>query len=105
FNYLFYKIYVFMYYLNFNDTPMQHLGVMSVLIGMNIITVYIAIYGSFPPNKFLISLILLVPYAFPKVADKIVSKYEKESEESFILGNIAVIAYVALSIFFLVKVS
>lgn len=105
FNYLFYKIYVFMFYLNFNSSPIQHLAVMSVLITMNIITIHMAIYGSPPPNKFLIILILLVPYAFPKVEDKIVSKYENESEESKIIGNIAVIAYIALSIFFLVKVS
>lgn len=104
FNYLFYKLYVFMSYLSFSDTPVSHMSAMSLLITLNIITIYTALYGSPPPNKFLISLILLVPYAFPKVADKIVSKYENESEESFILGNIAVIVYIALSIFFLFKV-
>ena len=103
-NYLFYKIYVFMSYLTLNDTPIQHLAVMSVLITMNTITIYTALSGSPPPNKFLIILIILVPYAFPKVEDKIVSKYENESEESFILGNIAVIVYIVLSIFFLFKV-
>lgn len=105
FNYLFYKIYVFMSYLTISNTPVSHMAVLSVLITINIITVYIAIYGSFPPDKAFIILGLLLPYAIPKVADKIVSKYENESEESFILGNIAVIAYIALSIFFLVKVS
>lgn len=105
FNYLFYKLYIFTSHLTFSGTPMSHLAVMSVLISMNIMTVYLGIYGSFPPNKVFLILILLLPYAFPKVADKIVSKYENESEDSNIIGNIVVVAYIVISIISLILVS
>lgn len=107
FNYLFYKVYAFYLLISPGDTPsgMSHLGVIWALFACNIITVYLWINDNFPPYQMFVLLILLLPYSFPKVADKIVSMYENESEVSKVIGNIAVIAYIALSIFFLVKVS
>lgn len=108
FNYLFYKLYVFYLVISSGDTPsgMSHLGVMGALIACNIITLYLTIWGYFPPIWiYAISFFLIIiPYASPKVAEKIVSKYENEQENSRIIGNIVVVIYIILSVVSLILV-
>jgi len=107
FSYLFYKLYAFYLVMSSGDTPsgMSHLGVMGGLIACNVITLYLTIWGCFPPIWiYAISFLIIIPYAFPKVAEKIVSKYENEKVNSRIIGNIVVVIYIFSSIISLILV-
>lgn len=98
FDYLFYKIYVFLSHLSGGGNPITHLGAMGVLLGINVLTIYLFVYGESPPFIIYIILTPLLFYAFPKKMERIISKYDQESEKSRLIGNTAVTFYVLLSI-------
>ena len=106
FNYLFYKIYVFLSHISGGGNPITHLAAMGTLLGINIMTIYLFIYGNWPPFSLLYMILApLVLYAIPKISDKIISKYEKESEKSRLIGNTVVTFYVVLSVVALILVN
>ena len=104
FNYLFYKIYVFLSHISGGGNPITHLSAMGLLL--NSFTFYLFFFDKlFPSFGCLILVILLLPYAVPKISDKIISKYEKESEKSRLIGNTVVTFYVILSVVALILVN
>ncbi len=99
-NYLFYKLYNLYMLISNTDTPfaMSHIGVLFGLIILNIITLYQYLYRIFPPYwLFLIFIIMAIPYAIPKIADKILNYFDKESETSRHIGNTVVAIYIILN--------
>ena len=109
FNYLFYKIYVFLSHISGGGNPITHLAAMGTILLSNIITINMLITKKFPTDEFLkvvfVILSLLLFYAVPKISDKIISKYEKESEKSRLIGNTVVTFYVILSVVALILVN
>ncbi|MCD7901065.1 MAG: hypothetical protein LUH22_14705 [Bacteroides sp.] len=103
-DYLYYKIYKAWSFLSGGDYPIKHQAAMLLLIWFNILTVYFLFFKELPSEKFniacviVIGIIILIIYR-PKREAKIVAKFEKESEDSRIIGNILVICYVVGSIY------
>lgn len=103
FNYLFYKIYKTLSCFSISGEPIGQVGVMTFLLGFNVLAIYFLIFKEVPSQKigvtvfYLIATILFVAYR-PKREAKIIAKFEKESEDSRLIGNIAVISYVIFSI-------
>jgi diacylglycerol kinase len=104
-NYLFYKLYSFYVSIFNSETPptMSHMGFLMIMLISNLITISLAVFGNVPSyNSFLIIIFILIPYAIPSVADYIVNSFSKESDRSRIIGNIAVLSYIVLSVLSLV---
>ncbi len=107
-DYLYYKIYVAWSYISGGGRPGNNMSAIGFLMLSNIFTVYILIYKTFSISFGLISAILegifcAIYFNFKK-EDKILKKYENESPQSKIIGNIAVILYAIISIVSLVCV-
>lgn len=106
-NYLFYKLYNLYMLISNTDTPsgMSHLGVSFGLITLNLITLCKYLWGVFPPYWLFITIIIIaIPYAIPQIADKIRNHFDKESETSRFIGNLAIVVYIFLSVVFFVSV-
>ncbi len=105
-NYLFYKIQRIFSFMTMSGRPTQHMAFMGALLLTNIITVYVGLWNIMPPYWLVVLVILiLLPYAIPKVSDRIVSRFINESENSKIIGYVVVIAYIIISITLLILVS
>ena len=98
FSYLFYKIHTFLSDFTFSGYSMRSLSVMGILLGINIVTVNSFFFDKPSHIIFIIMVLLLIPYAIPSVFDKVMAKYEKESERSRLIGNNVVITYIIASI-------
>ena len=93
-------------HLSFGGYSMQSLSVMGLLLWMNVVSIYELISNKTIPFGIFIALILLtLPYAIPSVFDKVMAKYEKESERSCLIGNTVVVVYITASIISFIMVA
>jgi hypothetical protein len=107
-DYLYYKIYVAWSYISGGGRPINHISAIGALMFSNIITVYIIINGelseTFGIGSVFFEVIFCAIYFNFKKEDKILKKYENESSQSKIIGNIAVILYAIVSLVSLIDV-
>jgi Ca2+/Na+ antiporter len=103
FDYLYYKIYKALCFINGGYESIQQHAIMGGLLLINILTIYILIAGDLPSTALCVMYLLLSTaihsvFYMTKREKKILDKYEKESKKSRIMGNIAVLLYVIVSI-------
>ena len=107
FDYYYYKIYTVWQYLNFGDY--RHFAVIGILYIANINTLYSLIMNEFLSSiGFLMSMvvviILLGIFYRSKREARILAKYRKESEQSRWIGNLAVTAYIIITVVSFIQV-
>lgn len=104
-NYLFYKLYVFFSYLSYSEVPIGHIQVMGFLLLLNIATFLWGVFDISPAFwMVIVSTLLIIPYSFGKIEEKVIARHSKETADSQIIGNMAVITYVILSILLFIYV-
>jgi len=102
FDYLYYKIYNALSYINGGIPANRTLGLYGLIIALNVLSIIILIVGDLPDIYIVISLIFVFLFVFAyfrkKKENAIIKRYENETENSRIIGNVSVIIYVLLSI-------
>lgn len=105
-NYLFYKIYKALLFIDGGGSPVKQSGATALLLLLNFWTVWILITGELNTVVAAISLIFMLLFSIFYAAseEQIIAKYEKESDKSRIVGNWIVTLYILITIgsFFLV---
>ena len=110
FDYLYYRMYKIWFWLECGDEPVRYLFGLVLLYGLNLLTIYIALYKDIPKLGsiyiafFLILAVILICYR-PKRGKRIVAEFEKKSEDYREIGNIIANAYIIISICAFVLVS
>ncbi|MEA5006283.1 MAG: hypothetical protein VB022_07710 [Rikenellaceae bacterium] len=107
-DYLYYKIYVAWSYISGGGRPINHISAIGFLMLSNIYTIHELIFHTFSDTFGIISALFVVVFCAIyfnfKKEDKILEKYENESPKSQVIGSIAVILYVIISIVSLICV-
>ena len=103
FDYLYYRIYKIWSWFDGGGEPVKHEAGLALLYGLNLLTIYTALYKETPKVEsmiivaFLILAVILICYR-PKREKRIVAEFEKKSEDFREIGNIIANAYIIISI-------
>lgn len=105
-DYLYYKVYKGISYINGGGHPITQTGATSSLLLANYMMVCYLILGEFTDRFLTVSVFCLIVFSliyFPLREKSILAKYEQESEKSRKIGNRIVIGYIIftfLSLYF-----
>lgn len=99
-DYLYYKVYKGLSYISGGGNPLSQIGATMALLLINFSTIYYLISGELPKSVLAVTItviILFCPIYFLIKEDKILAKYDQESEQSYRKGNMIVTIYVILT--------
>lgn len=99
-DYLYYKVYKGLSYISGGGNPMSQIGATMVLLMINFSTIYYLIAGELPESVLTGAMIIIILFCtiyFSIKEDKILAKYDQESEQSYRKGNMIVTVYVILT--------
>ena len=99
-DYLYYKVYKGLSYISGGGNPLSQIGATTILLMANFFTIYYLIAGELPKSVLTISTTIITLFCaiyFLIKEDKILAKYDQESEQSYRKGNMIVTVYVILT--------
>lgn len=108
-DYLYYKVYKGISYMNGGGHPITQIGATCSLLLANYMIVCYLIFGEFTDRFLTVSVFFLIVFSliyFPIREKRILAKFEQESERSRKIGNRIVIGYIIftfLSIFLVTR--
>ena len=99
-DYLYYKVYKGLSYISGGGNPLSQTGATMALLLINFSTIYYLISGELPKSILAVAMTIIILFCviyFWIKEDKILARYDQESEQSYKKGNMIVAIYVILT--------